>query len=132
MEGGYSSGKFPPCQRDVHKAALVLRNLLEAHVRARARHRCPPSPLPATAAASAMASHARCSGQRILAPHGASPTPCGRALASGAGQVLVYAALKAMPGGTDAQVGIVKDVFQVGSSGACHPRSLWQSMCSPA
>lgn len=32
VEGGYSSGKFPPCQRNVQLAAIVLRNLLEAHV----------------------------------------------------------------------------------------------------
>jgi beta-glucosidase len=58
VEGGYCSGKFPPCKQDVQLAAIVLRNLLEAHV-------------------------------------------------------LVYTALKEMPGGQQAEVGIVKDIFQV-------------------
>ena len=41
--------------------------------------------------------------------------------------VLVYAALKAMPGGAAAQIGLVKDIFQVGaltsSRGACARRA---------
>lgn len=58
VEGGWSSGKFPPAKKDAKLAAVVLRNVLDAHTEA-------------------------------------------------------YLALKAMPGGSSAQIGIVKDVFQV-------------------
>ena len=101
----YFRGDFPPGKQDWHLAGTVLKNLCEAHVQAYYAIKGTPASILQTEAAER---------QRILAnltPPSAPPSP--------------PPSRSALPGGDQAQVGIVKNIFQFRPWNDWNPLERW-------